>query len=421
MVTAKKRAGWVRPAVTPRGMRYRFARSREDALIGGVAGGLGERWGVDPALVRIAFVVMTFAGAIGVLLYIVAWAVALEPGDRRAPKIRQPDVQQGIAFSATALGLVFVLRSFGLWLGESLFIPILIGAVGAGVVSSGTSSRTRRVRGRDVSLARPSLANLLIGGAFVIGGVTWFLTTNQSVRGIYAIVLAIVVTTLGLAIVFGPWVYRTANQLGDERRDRIRTEERAELAAHLHDSVLQTLALIQRNANSPRRMAQLARRQERELRAWLYGQTESADGAGGIAAAVAQMTDELEESYEVTIETVVVGECTVDDRTMAVVQACREAVTNAAQHSGVTEIAVYIECQDDLLTAYVRDRGGGFDPNELPVDRRGITDSIRGRIERNGGTVTITSAPGEGCEVQIEMTTAERGARSKRDREADAT
>jgi signal transduction histidine kinase len=397
--------GWVRPRVERRFDRWRFARSRDDALIGGVAGGLGERWGVDPVFVRIAFVVLTFAGAVGVLLYIAAWSVALEPGDRRAPRPRDPDAQQAVAFSSVALGAVLLLKAVGLWLGEGLFVPILIGAVGAGVVQSGTAKRQRRARGYESAMPRrPSLWHLLVGGAFVVGGVTWFLATNRSVGGVYGVVLAIVVTTFGLAIVFGPWVYRTANQLGEERRERIRSEERSELAAHLHDSVLQTLALIQRNANSPRKMSSLARRQERELRAWLYGQAEFADG---IESAVAQMADAIEEAHEVTLETVVVGECGVDERTMAVVQACREAATNAAIHSGETEISVYIECEPQLVTAFVRDRGKGFDPNKLPSSRtlghRGISDSIRGRIERQGGTVNITSAPGEGCEVQITM------------------
>ncbi len=394
--------GWVPPRADRQREWFRFARSRDDALIGGVAGGLGERWGVDPVVVRIAFVVLTFAGAIGVLLYIVAWSVALEPGDRRAPAVRASDPRQIIAFSCIVLGITFLLRSVGMWFAANLFVPILIGAVGAGVVSSGSSNRQRRARGRDVVVGRPSLVHLLVGGAFVVGGVTYFLISNRTVGGMYAIVLAIVVTTFGLAIVFGPWVYRTANQLGEERRDRIRSEERAELAAHLHDSVLQTLALIQRNANSPRKMSNLARRQERELRAWLYGQAEFADG---LEAAVAQMADAIEESHEVAIETVVVGECEIDERTMAVVGACREAAMNAARHSGATEVSVYIECERGLVTAYVRDRGKGFDPDDLPSGRRGITDSIRGRVERHGGSVAITSAPGEGCEVQITMPT----------------
>lgn len=398
MVTTQKgRSGWVRPFTQGPPHQLLFARSRDDAVIAGVAGGLGERWGVDPVVVRIAFVVLALAGAIGVIVYIAAWMVALDPGDRRSPKAIGSEPRRVIAFSLMALGVVVVLKSAGLWLGEGLFFPIVISAVGAGFVSSGAG--TRLGFGRDAS-GRPQLVHLLIGLALVVGGVTRFLVTNRSVGGIYAVILAIAVTTLGLAIVFGPWVFRMTNQLGAERRERIRSEERSELAAHLHDSVLQTLALIQRNAGDPRKMASLARRQERELRAWLYGQSELAEG---IEAAVHQMADAIEEAHGVTIEIVVVGECVVDEHTMAVVHACREAANNAARHSGVGDISVYLECEPHLVTAYVRDRGKGFDPEDLPQGRRGIADSIRGRIERHGGSVTITSAPHEGCEVQILM------------------
>lgn len=384
----------------------RFARSRDDALIGGVAGGLGERWGVEPVLVRIAFVLLSFAGAVGVLAYVLAWSASLDPGDRRAPKPKEPVVQQGIAFGAIVLGVVILLRSVGLWLGDPVGVPLVIAAVGAGVVyvGAGQQRRPRWTRsGRTLHNygARPSLVNLAIGGAFVMGGVAWFLIINRSsFTGYFAVLLAVGVTALGLAIVFGPWVYRLANQVGEERRDRIRSEERAELAAHLHDSVLQTLALIQRNANSPRKMASLARRQERELRTWLYGQPSV---SGRLDAAIHEMAEAIEETHDVTIEIVVVGDCDLDDRTQAVVLACREAATNAARHSGSSEVAIYIECEPERVTAYVRDRGNGFELYGVPVGRRGIVDSIRGRVERQGGSVTITTAPGEGCEVQIVM------------------
>jgi signal transduction histidine kinase/phage shock protein PspC (stress-responsive transcriptional regulator) len=401
----QSRSGWVRPLAEGPLSRVRFARSRDDALIAGVAGGLGERWGVEPVLVRIAFVVLSFAGAVGVVAYLSAWWVALDPGDRRAGRPREPSGAQNLAFGAVVLGSVLLLRSVGLWLGDPVGIPLLIGAIGAAVVYVG-AGRERRPRWartalvRETPSGRPSLIHLLLGGVLVIGGVTWFLTINRSFNGFFAVLLAVGVTSAGLAIVFGPWVYRMANQLGEERRDRIRSEERAELAAHLHDSVLQTLALIQRNASSPRKMASLARRQERELRTWLYGQ-------GSLAAAqletFLEMIEAIEGDYEVAIETVVVGDTPLDERSEAVALACLEAATNAARHSGAGEISVYIECEPTQINAYVRDRGKGFDPNLVPDGRRGIADSIRGRIERQGGSVAITSAPGEGCEVQITM------------------
>jgi signal transduction histidine kinase len=202
-----------------------------------------------------------------------------------------------------------------------------------------------------------------------------------------------------MAVVFGPWVFRLANQLGSERRDHIRSEERSDLAAHLHDSVLQTLALIQRNADNPRKMASLARRQERELRSWLYGQAEAADRLDAAMQAIAAA---IEEAHELPIEVVVVGDCPLEERVRAVVHATREAATNAARHSGAAQVSVYVECEPGVIESYVRDRGNGFDPQSVSADRRGIADSIRGRIERNGGTVEITSS-GEGTEVHITM------------------
>jgi signal transduction histidine kinase len=399
------RTGWVRPFTQAPLSDFRFARSRHDALIAGVAGGIGERIGVDPVLVRIAFVLLSFAGAVGVVLYVAAWFIALDPGDRRAPPPREATILQDVAFGAIVYGAILVLRAAKLWLGDPIGVPLLIVGGGAALVYVG-AGRERKPRWahaalvRETPTGRPSLAHLAFGGLFVMGGVIWFLIANRSFSGLLATVIAVAVTFVGLAIVFGPWVYRMAGQLSDERRDRIRSEERAELAAHLHDSVLQTLALIQRNAGSPRKMASLARRQERELRAWLYGST---DVSGQLQAAIRDMADAIEETHEVSVETVMVGDCAMDERTHAVLQACREAATNAARHSGADEISVYVECEPTLVTAFVRDRGNGFDPSSIPAGRRGIVDSIHGRIERHGGTATITSASDEGCEVQITM------------------
>ncbi len=401
--TKQPKAGWAHQVTERPLSELRFARSRDDALISGVAGGLGERLGVDPVIVRVAFVVLAYCGAVGVIAYIIAWSLSLDPDDRRAPKAKEPDPQQSIAFGTIVVGLVLILRGVGLWLGDPLGIPLMIASAGAAVVNMRTRT-DRRLRFMRLApqTGRPSVAHLAIGGLLVVAGVVWFFTkTGESFNGLLAVLLAVAVTTVGLAIVFGPWVFRMANQVTEERRDRIRSEERADLAAHLHDSVLQTLALIQRNAANPRKMANLARRQERELRAWLYGHP-SADPRR-LDAAVHEVADEIEEAFDVTVETVVVGDCQLDERTSSVVAACREAAANAARHSGAEEIAVYVECEPELITAFVRDRGKGFDPQQIANGRRGIIDSIRGRMERNGGDAVVVSAPGEGCEVQLTM------------------
>jgi signal transduction histidine kinase len=206
-------------------------------------------------------------------------------------------------------------------------------------------------------------------------------------------------------VILGPWIRRLVAELRDERRERIRSEERAEVAAHLHDSVLQTLALIQRNADRPRELAVLARRQERELRMWLYGDRLAlANGhSGTLAAAVDAMAAEVEDLHGIEVEVVTVGECPIDGRVDALLQAAREAAVNAAKHAGVETVSLYVEAEPDRVTAFVRDRGRGFDPGDIPDDRRGIASSIRERMTRNGGTATITSTQGEGTEVALEL------------------
>jgi signal transduction histidine kinase len=244
-----------------------------------------------------------------------------------------------------------------------------------------------------------------LGAVLVFAGIGAFLAANDALGAARQVGLAIAVTIAGLAVILGPWIRRLVTELGQERRDRIRSEERAEVAAHLHDSVLQTLALIQRNADRPRQLAALARRQERELRSWLYGdRLASANGHHGtLAAAVDAMVAEVEDVHDIEVEVVTVGECAVDARVEGLLQAAREAAVNAAKHAGVDVVSLYVEAEPDRLTAFVRDRGSGFDTTKVPADRRGIAESISQRMARNGGTAVITSVPGEGTEVTLEL------------------
>jgi signal transduction histidine kinase len=239
----------------------------------------------------------------------------------------------------------------------------------------------------------------------VFAGIAVFLAANDALAAARQVGLAVAVTIAGLAVILGPWIRRLLTELRDERRERIRSEERADVAAHLHDSVLQTLALIQRNADRPRELAALARRQERELRTWLYGdRTASANGHdGSLAVAVDTMAGEVEDLHGIEVEVVTVGECPVDGRVDALLQAAREATVNAAKHAGVDVVSLYVEAEPDRITAYVRDRGHGFDPATVSDDRRGIASSIRERMTRNGGSATIASTPGDGTEVTLEL------------------
>jgi signal transduction histidine kinase len=204
-----------------------------------------------------------------------------------------------------------------------------------------------------------------------------------------------------LVLVVGPWLW----QLTTERTERIRLQERAEVAARIHDSVLQTLALIQRHAGDPVRVATIARRQERELRRWLYGSGVS--DAESLVAALADTAADVEELHGVPVELATAGDTRLDDGTRQLVLAAREAMTNAAKFSGAAEIAVYAEVGADTVSVFVRDRGAGFDRTAVAPDRRGIAESIEGRLERAGGTATIVTAPGAGTEVELRLPRSE--------------
>jgi signal transduction histidine kinase len=214
-------------------------------------------------------------------------------------------------------------------------------------------------------------------------------------------VMAMTVLALaGLAVVVAPWIYRSRTALNTARAEKVRAAARADMAAHLHDSVLQTLALIQRQSEDPRAVQQLARRQERELRTWLYGEelTETT-----LKAALTTAVAEVEDERAVPVELVVVGDAEPSDAVQALVRAAREAMVNAAKHSGADKIDVYAEVDEDLIEVFVRDRGEGFDLDNVPEDRMGVRGSIIDRMARHGGTATVRSRPGDGTEVRLEI------------------
>jgi signal transduction histidine kinase len=206
-----------------------------------------------------------------------------------------------------------------------------------------------------------------------------------------------------LLLIGGPWVWRLAVERDVERTARIRSEERSDVAARVHDSVLQTLALIQKHAQEPRRVASLARRQERELRGWLYGDQPLGDDSASLCAALEAAAGDVEELHGVRVELASAGDCTVDASVSALVLAAREAMTNAAKFAGVDEIDVYAEVTDEAVGVFVRDRGAGFDRDAVPADRRGVVESIEGRMERAGGRATIVTSPGGGTEVELHL------------------
>jgi signal transduction histidine kinase len=210
----------------------------------------------------------------------------------------------------------------------------------------------------------------------------------------------------GFALVLAPWWLRLGRDLASERRQRARAEERAEMAAHLHDSVLQTLALIQRSAADPQQVQRLARAQERQLRSWLFDATPGQrDGLGpaSISGALLALQQEVEADHGVRVELVTVGDAPLDDASRALLAAAREAAVNAAKWSGADVVSIYAEVEPSALSVFVRDRGRGFDPAAVASDRKGIAESIHGRVRRCGGTSSVRSSPGQGTEVALKM------------------
>ena len=208
-----------------------------------------------------------------------------------------------------------------------------------------------------------------------------------------------------IAVVLGPWWLRIARDLVLERQARVRAEERADMAARVHDSVLQTLALIQLRAHDPQQVVALARAQERELRAWLFdGRAPGSLGsATTVAAGVRLIQQDVEAQHGIAVEAVMVGDCELDEDLAAMLAAAREATVNAAKWSGADVVSVFAEVEPEEVSVFVRDRGRGFDPDAVSSDRKGLAESIHGRMSRRGGSARVRSAPGQGTEVSLTM------------------
>jgi signal transduction histidine kinase len=227
------------------------------------------------------------------------------------------------------------------------------------------------------------------------------LSSLESLRGVGVLAVAVVAALGGFFIVAGPWLWSLIEELRTERRERVRSEEKAEMAAHLHDSVLQTLALIQRT-DDPKKMVTLARSQERELRSWLFD--EAAGDSETLVGALSAAATRVEEAHDIPVSVVVVGESSLSqDRQIALVSAATEAMMNAAEHSGAAKVSVFAEAGDGKVDVFVTDQGVGFDPASVNGDRRGITESIEGRMKRHGGKATVESEVGGGTEVHLSM------------------
>lgn len=363
-----------------------------------MAGGLADALGVDDSYARAAFVTLSTIWGLGILVYALLWGLSFETVGNR-PR-REIDGSQRFGLALAFLGLIALLGFTGLW-------PSVVLVVTAAALSFGLAFVTDHTNQRPLAaLLNPNSDRsggfrLVVGGLLLVGGLIIFATTVGPVFELGAVVAAVLFTVLGVLIAFGPAVRRLIGDLATERSERIRQEERAEVAAHLHDSVLQTLALIQRT-DDPGRMAMLARHQEAELRDWLYGNA-PLDGVDLMSTALRQVALKVEEDHGVPVDVVTVGDHPVGESSRALIGAASEAMVNAAKHSGAARISVYFEATGDDLTVYVTDQGKGFDPASVPADRKGISGSIRARVDKAGGSVDVVSEMGEGTEVILTM------------------
>ncbi|MEU6928686.1 PspC domain-containing protein [Streptomyces sp. NPDC046385] len=405
----------------------RLYRSADGRWLGGVARGLAGHLGLPVIWVRAFFVVLLLTDGLGALLYAVFWIVVpLGVGGRAAPRsvfettadgrrrLRKPDKGQVFALIALAVGISAFVGSINVDKQAGRYVwPSLL--IGIGVVLVWRQAdNARRASWTDTGHRRRvlQLVRGLVGVALVGTGLTVFLVVRGSVAQLGTALTAAVAVLTGIALLAGPWLVRMSQDLSEERTLRIRAQERAEVAAHVHDSVLHTLTLIQRNAEDPGEVRRLARAQERELRNWLYkpegtGKEEDEEPAT-VAEAVKRAAAEVEDKHGVPLEVVVVGDCPLDEKLGAQMQAAREAMVNAAKYGGEGgAVQVFAEVEGRTVFVSVKDRGPGFDLDAVPDDRMGVRESIIGRMQRNGGSARLRSVPGGGTEVELEMERAD--------------
>jgi signal transduction histidine kinase len=396
-----------------------LCRDPEDRIAGGVAAGIADWRGFNVNTVRIVLVVAALvSGGWAVTLYIAAWLLVPARGAKASIWSKARHDSKGIAL---AIGLASLLSVFLLLAGvlNDRFLttwgwPQVVSVAGLTLIWRNAAADEQAAMRRLVEplegigatgekYRRATAIRLTAAVVLLFAGLGWLLTAHESaalLRPLGGIVLVVA----AIVLLLGPWWLRIARDLVLERQARARAEERADMAARLHDSVLQTLALIQRRANEPQQVIQLARVQERELRSWLFeGRAPGSTDTASFADAIRQIQQDVEARHGVQVEVVTVGDCPLDDRLSALVAAAREATVNAAKWSGAPAISLFAEAGADQVEVVVRDRGRGFDPAAVPADRKGLAESVHGRMTRYGGSVTLLTAPGEGTKVSLAM------------------
>ena len=393
-------------------------------MLAGVAGVISDSVGVSPTAARAALVALSFFGGSGIVIYVAVWLL-VPPAGSDEPVVRGALGDRRTISLVTAVASALVVA---LVVASVLKTPALIGDVSPGVVALAGLVVVWRHAGPEDRQAAARLASLLSGAgpaavptrrrllvasvrllagvALIAGGTSAVLAPKQLTEADFAAAAGALGVVAGFALVLAPWWLRLGRDLASERRERARAEERAEMAAHLHDSVLQTLALIQRSAADPHQVQRLARAQERQLRSWLFDATPGQrDGLGpaSVSGALLSLQQEVETDHGVRVELVTVGDAPLDEASKALLAAAREAAVNSAKWSVADVVSIYAEVEPAALSVFVRDRGRGFDPAAVAPDRKGISESIHARVRRCGGTSSVRSSPGQGTEVALKM------------------
>lgn len=391
------------PSSVPDTGRPPLRRPESGRVLAGVAVGLAEHLRVSVAWVRLGFVVLTLVSGFGALLYAGLWlavpnqsrpeeSIGQQAAHRlgmRSPEETRQDLHPGLLAALAVLGFGVVLL-FDAIVGSALW-PLVVVAIGAAIV-------WRQAETRD-SASVALLARVVIGASLVALGLILVLAGRGEVDVLLDSLASLMILLAGVGIVVGPWLVRLYRELTEERRERIRAQERSDVAAHLHDSVLQTLAVIQRRSDEPNEVVRLARAQERDLRRWLYG--DELGASEGLRQALQDASDWVEDTYGVSVDVVIVGDLSAATDWEPLLAALREGMVNAAKHSGAPSVSVFVEVSEDQVEGFVRDTGRGFDVDGVPPDRRGVKGSIIERVTRRGGTAEVVSAIGEGTEVRV--------------------
>ncbi len=381
--------------------------------------GVAKRFGVGANRIRVLAIIAALFLGFGVAVYMAYWILVIRQGDEKSILSRTgSDKREKEILSVgtiTVFSILLALQILGINKFGLATLFLTLSALGALVVWRGASpaeqvhlrkmTNTVATMGSSTGEGWRGVAlRTVVSVVFILVGLS-NLSRVSRVRGeASGVVIGATALVLGLVILFAPWWIGTVRGLSKERRARVRAQERADMAAHVHDSVLQTLSLIQRAADNPIEVARLVRMQERDLRSWLvdpesFGVT--SDPPTTLAGSAFEIEHEVEDCYAIAVEVVIVGDCKLNAAVLALLGAGREAAINAAKWSEAPSVSIYIEVERERISMFVRDLGRGFDPAEVSSDRQGISGSIVERMARHGGHATIRSMPGAGTEVEL--------------------